>query len=92
MHIKKNICKSILGTLINIPGRTKDNLKSRLYLLDIGIKKSLHPKCEKTKCQAWKGKREVDIRKMEIEILVELRQLLEKNNTMFVNKASYLMK
>ena len=44
MHIEKNICESILGTLMNIPGKTKDNLKSRLDLLDMGIRKSLNPK------------------------------------------------
>ena len=25
MHIEKNICESILGTLMNVPGKTKDN-------------------------------------------------------------------
>ena len=29
MHIEKNICESIYGTLLNIPGKTKDGIKSR---------------------------------------------------------------
>ena len=44
MHIEKNICESILGTVMNIPEKTKGNLKSRLNLVVWGIKKSLHPK------------------------------------------------
>ncbi|CAM8989630.1 unnamed protein product [Rhodiola kirilowii] len=27
MHIEKNICESRIGTLLNIPGKTKDGLK-----------------------------------------------------------------
>ena len=44
MHIKKNIRESILGTLMNILGKTKENLKSHLDSVDMGIRKSLHPK------------------------------------------------
>ena len=44
MHIEKNICESILGTLMNVPGKTKDNLKSRLDLVEMEIRKDLHPK------------------------------------------------
>ena len=28
MHIEKNVCESIVGTLLNIPGKTKDGLNS----------------------------------------------------------------
>ena len=44
MHIEKNICESILGTRMNIPGKTKNNLKSYLDLVQLGIRKSLHPR------------------------------------------------
>ena len=44
MHIEKNIRESILGTLMNILGKTKENLKSHLDSVDMGIRKSLHPK------------------------------------------------
>jgi len=30
MHIEKNVCDIILGTLMNMKGKTKDNVKSRL--------------------------------------------------------------
>ncbi|KAL8132986.1 hypothetical protein AgCh_008451 [Apium graveolens] len=43
MHIEKNICNSILGTLLNIGGKMKDHLAARLDLQDQGIRKELHP-------------------------------------------------
>ncbi|CAL1407367.1 unnamed protein product [Linum trigynum] len=42
MHIEKNICESILGTLLNIDGKTKDTIKARLDLKDMGIRSELH--------------------------------------------------
>ena len=43
MHIEKNICDSVLGTLLNIGGKTKDHLEARLDLKELGIRKALHP-------------------------------------------------
>ncbi|XP_073285447.1 uncharacterized protein [Primulina huaijiensis] len=43
MHIEKNVCESICGTLLNMEGKTKDNIKSRLDLQEIGIRPALHP-------------------------------------------------
>lgn len=42
MHIEKNVCDSVLGTLMNIQGKSKDNLNSRLDLKTLGIKEDLH--------------------------------------------------
>ncbi|KAL3644293.1 hypothetical protein CASFOL_012225 [Castilleja foliolosa] len=42
MHIEKNICESILGTLMNVEGKTKDTAKARLDLEDMKIRKELH--------------------------------------------------
>lgn len=42
MHIEKNICDSIIGTLLNIEGNTKDTMKARLNLKDMNIRKELH--------------------------------------------------
>ncbi|XP_074374170.1 uncharacterized protein LOC141714555 [Apium graveolens] len=39
---RKNICDSVLGTLLNIGGKTKDHLATRLDLQDQGIRKALH--------------------------------------------------
>nr|XP_025670299.1 uncharacterized protein LOC112770094 [Arachis hypogaea] len=44
MHIEKNIVDSILGTLLDISGKTKDHLNARYDLKEIGIRKNLHPK------------------------------------------------
>lgn len=43
MHIEKNICESILGTLLDIKGKSKDHLGARLDLQELGIRKELHP-------------------------------------------------
>ena len=41
MHIEKNICDNIIGTLLNIEGKTKDTLKSRIDLTHLGIRQDL---------------------------------------------------
>lgn len=43
MHIEKNVSENIIGTLMNIKGKTKDTLKSRLDLVKLGIRQDLHP-------------------------------------------------
>lgn len=43
MHIEKNICNSIVGTLLSIDGKSKDNFNSRLDLQAMGIRDQLHP-------------------------------------------------
>ena len=43
MHIEKNVCNSIVGTLLNIPGKTKDGEKARQDMLKMGIRKELAP-------------------------------------------------
>ncbi|XP_042396490.1 uncharacterized protein LOC121986596 [Zingiber officinale] len=43
MHIEKNVCESIWGPLLDMEGKMKDNIKSRLDLQEIGIRSKLHP-------------------------------------------------
>ena len=38
MHIMKNVCESLLGTLLNMPERTKDGPKARADLKSMGIR------------------------------------------------------
>ena len=42
MHVEKNVCDSVVGTLLNIVGKTKDTNKARLDLADMNIRKELH--------------------------------------------------
>ena len=44
MHIEKNVCESIIGTLFNVPGKTNDGVKSRLDLLEMGLRSELAPR------------------------------------------------
>ncbi|CAM8978353.1 unnamed protein product [Rhodiola kirilowii] len=46
MHVEKNICDSLIGTLLNIPGKTKDGLKARLDMLQMNIRTKLAPQTE----------------------------------------------
>ncbi|KAK1663854.1 hypothetical protein QYE76_052013 [Lolium multiflorum] len=41
MHITKNVCESLLGTLLNMPDRTKDGQKARHDLKVLGIREEL---------------------------------------------------
>ncbi|CAL2240025.1 unnamed protein product [Prunus armeniaca] len=43
MHIEKNVCDSIIGTLLEIPGKNKDGIAARLDLLNMGVKTDLQP-------------------------------------------------
>ena len=44
MHIEKNEVDNIINTLLNLDGKTKDNLKARQDLKDMGIRSELHLK------------------------------------------------
>ncbi|KAG8501178.1 hypothetical protein CXB51_003312 [Gossypium anomalum] len=40
---KGNVCENIIGTILNVDGKSKDNLQSRLDLVDMRIRCDLHP-------------------------------------------------
>jgi hypothetical protein len=41
MHIEKNICEALLGIILAIRGKSKDNIIARLDLADLKIKPEL---------------------------------------------------
>ncbi|XP_074314047.1 uncharacterized protein LOC141649251 [Silene latifolia] len=43
MHVEKNVCDSIIGTLLNITGKTKDGLKARQDMVAQKIRPELAP-------------------------------------------------
>ncbi|KAK1417966.1 hypothetical protein QVD17_27102 [Tagetes erecta] len=43
MHIEKNVCDSLLGLLLDIPGKTKDGINVRRDMEEMGIRKELAP-------------------------------------------------
>ena len=43
MHIEKNVCESIISTLLNVKGKSKDHLNARLDLEEMEIRSHLHP-------------------------------------------------
>ncbi|XP_057250626.1 uncharacterized protein LOC125497867 [Beta vulgaris subsp. vulgaris] len=44
MHIEKNVCETLLATLLDIEGKSKDNLNARHDLKEMKIRKSQHAK------------------------------------------------
>ncbi|XP_050889050.1 uncharacterized protein LOC127094234 [Lathyrus oleraceus] len=44
MHVEKNVCDSLIGTLLNILGKNKDNKNSRLDMVKMGMQQQLAPK------------------------------------------------
>lgn len=42
MHMEKNICKILIGTLLKIAEKTKDTINVRVDLEEIGIRPHLH--------------------------------------------------
>ena len=42
MHIQKNVCDSIIGTLLNIPGKTKNGVRVRKDLVEMSIRDELY--------------------------------------------------
>ncbi|XP_057535340.1 uncharacterized protein LOC130813518 [Amaranthus tricolor] len=41
MHIEKNVCESVVGTLLHITGKTKDGINFRLDYVDMNIRSEL---------------------------------------------------
>jgi hypothetical protein len=42
MHVEKNVCEALVGTLLDIAGKTKDTLKAWMDLEEMKLKKDLH--------------------------------------------------
>ena len=49
MHIEKNVCESLLATLLGLAAKCKDSQKARLDMQEMGIRKDQHPVIEKGK-------------------------------------------
>ena len=43
IHVEKNVCDSVIGTRLNIQGKTKDGINARLDLGLMGIREELTP-------------------------------------------------
>ncbi|GJV97765.1 hypothetical protein Tco_1549342 [Tanacetum coccineum] len=52
MHIENNVFDNVLGTLINLDGKTKDNENSRKDLMEMGISHELYLKPQQKGAQA----------------------------------------
>ncbi|XP_078165505.1 uncharacterized protein LOC144560201 [Carex rostrata] len=52
MHIEKNVCDSLIGTLLNIPRKTKDGINARKDMVEMKIRPKLAPQ-DKGKHKAY---------------------------------------
>jgi hypothetical protein len=46
MHIEKNICENLIGTLLKITRKTKNTINARVELEKMGITSNLHMMAE----------------------------------------------
>jgi hypothetical protein len=44
MHMEKNVCETLIGTLLDITSKTKDTLKAHMNLEEIKLRNDLHHK------------------------------------------------
>ena len=44
IHVEKNVCDSLIGTLLNIKGKTKEGVNARLDLIEMNIREELAPR------------------------------------------------
>jgi hypothetical protein len=42
MLVEKNMCEALVGTLLDIPGKTKDTFKAHMELEEMKLRKDLH--------------------------------------------------
>jgi hypothetical protein len=42
MDVERNVCEALVGTLLNIPGKTKDTLKARMDLGEMKLRNDFH--------------------------------------------------
>jgi len=40
MHVEKIVCDSLIGTLLNIKGKTKDGVNARLDMIEMNIQRN----------------------------------------------------
>nr|XP_017233155.1 PREDICTED: uncharacterized protein LOC108207204 [Daucus carota subsp. sativus] len=43
MHIEKNVCDNLIGTLLNLPFKSKDSVESRRDMIEMGVRPDLAP-------------------------------------------------
>ena len=43
MYVEKNVCDDIIGTVLNTPDKIKDNVKSKMDLVKMRLRKQLAP-------------------------------------------------
>ncbi|KAG8482791.1 hypothetical protein CXB51_024455 [Gossypium anomalum] len=104
---EKNVCENIIQTILNVDGKSKDNLQSRLDLVHMGIRRDLHPQDIKvldayssniSRCVSLKDRRLYSLKSHDYHILMQdllpvaLRCCMSKKVTSCIIELSNIMK
>ncbi|GJX42746.1 putative transposase-associated domain-containing protein [Tanacetum coccineum] len=71
-RLKKNVCESLVETLLNVPGKTKDGMNARLDLAELGIKPELFARQEEDKTHSHQ--KEINLQELD---KLELKYVLQ---------------
>ncbi|KAG8490967.1 hypothetical protein CXB51_014698 [Gossypium anomalum] len=103
----ENVYENIIGTILNVDGKSKDTLQSQLDLVNMRIRRDLHPQDIKvldayasniSRCVSLKDRRLYSLKSHDYHILMQdlllvaLRCFMSKNVTSCIIKLSNIMK
>ncbi|VVA13172.1 Hypothetical predicted protein, partial [Prunus dulcis] len=92
MHIEKNVCDSIIGMLLEIPGKNKDEIAARLDLLNMGVKTDLQPEYGERHSRLL-GLKSHDCHTLMQQLLpVAIRSILEKPARYAITRLCFFFK
>jgi hypothetical protein len=98
MHIEKNVCENTYGTLLEMEGKSKDNLQVRKDLQEMNIQSDLHPqKKANDKCylppalyKCLKGRSNNSVRSfLTVYIHIKLQVNLQEDKSSVVVKGPF---
>ncbi|KAJ9535973.1 hypothetical protein OSB04_un000865, partial [Centaurea solstitialis] len=82
MHVEKNVCESLIGTLLHMPGKTKDGLEARMDLVHIALKPEQEPTNKAREQYSPQHSTYGASDKFFNELLVLLKKMLPEGNEM----------
>nr|XP_028960059.1 uncharacterized protein LOC114825491 [Malus domestica] len=74
-HRERNVAENVIGTLLEIEGKTKDGIRARADLVELGIRHDLHPRADgaRTKLPAAEYNMKPGEKRMLCQVLESIR-------------------
>ena len=88
MHVDKNVCDSLIGTLLNIQGKTKNGVNAHLDLVKMKIREDLAPR-EVGRCTYFPPARYTMSRQKKISFYLCLKSLVSMQDLKLVGLKSH---